>query len=112
MLARVAVPQSVELMPSGPAGDHPERVDLHAIDGLTLLAAGAQEPAHQFNWRVSHMPPNQPENIFLTLVLRREADYEIEISAEHPEAEAVTRRFIVSVHDVRPVPGGGAAGIA
>lgn len=91
-------------MPSGPAGDHPESVDLHDVEGLTLLAAGTAEPAHRLGWRVSHMPPNQPENVFLTLLLRREADYEIEISAEHPDAEAVARRFIVSTRDVRPAP--------
>jgi hypothetical protein len=102
MLARVVVPRSVELLPSGPAGDHPQTVDLHAVDGLALLAAGEPEPARQFSWRVAHMPPNQPETVFLTLVLRRQAEYEVEVAAEHPEAEPVRRRFIVSTEGVRP----------
>jgi hypothetical protein len=104
MLARVVVPQGVELMPSGPKGEHPRSVDLHAVDGLTLSDGGEPRSAHQFSWRVAHMPPDQPESIFLTLVLPRRHDYEIEIAAEHPEADPVARRFLVSAEDVRSGP--------
>jgi hypothetical protein len=88
-------------MPSGPQGDHPQTVDLHVVEGLELLAAGDPERAHQFGWRVPSMPPHQPETTFLTLLLRQESDYEVEVAAEHPDAEPVARRFMVSTAEVR-----------
>jgi hypothetical protein len=101
MLARVVVPESLVPLMSGPRGENPTHTQLRAIDGLTLDSPDGPVQALEFSWRVQHMPPDQPETMHLTLILRNQDDYEVRLGADHPEAEAVESRFLVSPEEVR-----------
>jgi hypothetical protein len=101
-LARFLVPTAVGLWPSGPRGEHVEDVDLHR-DALALRAGGTESAAHAHAWRIRHFPPGQPEALHVLLVFPEPGDYEAELQTQHPDAEPMSRRFLISV------PGNGPA---
>lgn len=100
-LARFLVPSEVGLWRSGPSGEHAEDVDLHA-DELTLASTDGDSTAHAHAWRIDHLPPRQPEAVHALLVFRQPGKYEVELQAQHQEADAVSRRFVISVPQTGP----------
>ena len=97
VLARFIVPQEVGLWRSGPRGEHPTDVELDG-DVLTLEARGTQTSAHAHGWRIPRLPPDEsPEGLHAVLVFGQPGEYEVELQADHEEAQAVSQRFRVTV---------------
>jgi hypothetical protein len=100
-LARVSVPVEVGLWRAGPDGEHPQDVDLHDED-VNLSVPSGDSRAHAHSWRIQHLPPAQPEALHLLLVFRDPGDHEVELQAEHEEAEPVGQRFVIRVPEAGP----------
>jgi hypothetical protein len=103
MLASITVPASVTLLLCGPRGEHVQRIAPHPVDSMTLRGDG-EESARRHGWRIEHMPPHQPEATHLMLLLPNQQEYEVVVQAEHPDAEAVQDRFLVSHRAVSSAP--------
>lgn len=103
MRARVAVPEGLVPLTSGPRGEHPTRTALSEVDDLMLSSPDGPVRAVEFSWRVAHMPPDQPEAMHLILILRKPGAYEVRLGADHGEADAAESHFVVSQDGVRAV---------
>lgn len=96
-LARFAIPETVTLWRSGPAGDHLEDVDLQRVEDLTLRAGAVHQGAHAHAWRIQRLPPGHPEMLHATLAFRQPGEFEVELQVEHEEADPVAQRYLVAV---------------
>lgn len=71
-------------------------------DDLTLSIPSGHSHAHAHSWRIQHLPPGQPEALHVLLVFREPGDYEVELQAQHEEAEPVGQRFVSRVPEAGP----------
>ena len=106
-LARVIHPIKVGLWRSDRNGEHSEDVDVQPCE-VALKSPAGDEIAHVYSWRIPHLPPRQQEARHLLLVFRALGDYEVELQAQHEEAEPVVQRFLITVSEddwprVKPV---------
>lgn len=101
VLVRCLVPQGVVPLECGPRGDIRGRPDLRVADSVTLQTPSGEVQAREFSWRIAHLPPNQPEDTHLNLVLRSTGGHEIVIEVGHPESDTVSAKFMVSADAVR-----------
>jgi hypothetical protein len=66
---------------------------------LSLSSPAGDDVAHSYSWRIPHLPPRQQEALHLLLVFRALGDYEVELQAQHEEAEPVVQRFLITVSE-------------
>ena len=97
-LARLILPIKVGLWRSDKDGEHSEDLDLQ-IYQLSLSSPAGADVAHSYSWRIPHLPPTQQEALHLLLVFRALGDYEVELQAQHEEAEPVVQRFLITVSE-------------
>lgn len=95
-LARIVVAASASVWRCGPWGQHSADVDLHD-DSAMLQVNGREEPAHAHAWRISPLPPGQPEVLHVLLAVGAPGDYEVRLSIEHADAEPAEGRFVVAI---------------
>ena len=103
------MPVEVGLWCTSPDGERSKNVDLRD-DDLALSVPSGHSQAHVHSWRIQHLPPGQPEAFHVLLVFREPGDYEVELQAQHEEAESVGRRFLIGVPETGPSEVGASVG--
>ncbi|GEM_PF-3950523 len=103
VLVRCLVPKGVVPLECGPRGDTRGRPDLRVAESVSLQEPSGTVEAREFSWRIAHLPPDQPEDTHLTLVLRNTGEHEVVLEVSHPASETVRARFWVSAEAVHPL---------